>query len=156
MVKESSKAEFEKVSPDQIESINVLKNEYAIQKYGATAKNGVIEVTTKKDLGFTNQQTSFNISMTNKMIKNSASGLSINSPSFRVTDFTYDINNKRLSGKVMRGSFGLPGVNISVNNSGKVLVSDFNGNFEIAANLGDAVDFQYLDKRLVTEVTHSM
>ncbi len=37
-----------KISPDDIESINVLKGESAIQKYGAKGKNGVIEITSKK------------------------------------------------------------------------------------------------------------
>ncbi|MBA2499457.1 MAG: N-acetylmuramoyl-L-alanine amidase [Chitinophagaceae bacterium] len=37
-----------KMSPDDIESINVLKGESAIQKYGAKGKNGVIEITSKK------------------------------------------------------------------------------------------------------------
>lgn len=36
------------INPDDIESINVWKGEKAIEKYGEKAKNGVIEVTTKK------------------------------------------------------------------------------------------------------------
>jgi TonB-dependent SusC/RagA subfamily outer membrane receptor len=36
------------IDVDQIESINVLKDQSAIAKYGEKAKNGVIEVTTKK------------------------------------------------------------------------------------------------------------
>ncbi|MEP0213769.1 MAG: TonB-dependent receptor plug domain-containing protein [Cellulophaga sp.] len=35
------------IDPDDIEAINVLKNESAIAKYGARAKNGVIEITLK-------------------------------------------------------------------------------------------------------------
>ena len=37
-----------KISPDDIESINVLKGESAIKKYGEKGKNGVIEITSKK------------------------------------------------------------------------------------------------------------
>ncbi|SFU76603.1 Signal transducer regulating beta-lactamase production, contains metallopeptidase domain [Pustulibacterium marinum] len=37
-----------KIDPENIESINVLKGEPAIKKYGEEGKNGVIEVTTKK------------------------------------------------------------------------------------------------------------
>lgn len=36
------------VDPDDIESINVLKGDSAIKKYGDKAKDGVIEITTKK------------------------------------------------------------------------------------------------------------
>jgi len=39
---------IEEVDPKDIESINVLKGEAALQKYGKKAKDGVIEVTTKK------------------------------------------------------------------------------------------------------------
>ncbi|MCT4645405.1 MAG: TonB-dependent receptor plug domain-containing protein [Carboxylicivirga sp.] len=37
------------ISPDQIESMNVLKGEAAIAKYGQDAKEGAIELTLKKD-----------------------------------------------------------------------------------------------------------
>lgn len=47
--KESTKAKMEKLDPDKIESMNVLKGEQAIQKYGKKAKDGVMEITTKKD-----------------------------------------------------------------------------------------------------------
>jgi bla regulator protein blaR1 len=46
--KEVKKAEVDKLNPDDIQSINVLKGETAIKKYGAKAKHGVVEVTTKK------------------------------------------------------------------------------------------------------------
>ena len=46
--KKVSNKEFEKLKPDNIESISVLKGEAAIKKYGEKAKNGVIEITTKK------------------------------------------------------------------------------------------------------------
>lgn len=39
--------EFQKIDPQNISSITVLKNEKATEKYGAAAKNGVIEVTLK-------------------------------------------------------------------------------------------------------------
>ena len=42
-----------KVDPKSIESINILKGEKAIKKYGDKGKNGVIEITTKKDEDFT-------------------------------------------------------------------------------------------------------
>ena len=36
------------LNPNEIESINVLKGEAAIKKYGDKGKDGVIEITTKK------------------------------------------------------------------------------------------------------------
>lgn len=46
--KEVTKARLSKINPSDIESINVLKNKSAINKYGALAKNGAIEVRLKK------------------------------------------------------------------------------------------------------------
>ena len=46
--KEMSREEFKKYAPSQIEKIEVLKGEAAMKKYGDRAKDGVIEVTTKK------------------------------------------------------------------------------------------------------------
>jgi TonB-dependent SusC/RagA subfamily outer membrane receptor len=46
--KESSKEAMEKISPDDIESISVLKGESASEKYGEKGENGVILITTKK------------------------------------------------------------------------------------------------------------
>ena len=40
--------EMEKLDPDAIGSMNILKGETAIQKYGEKAKSGVILITTKK------------------------------------------------------------------------------------------------------------
>ncbi len=47
--KEASKEKMKKLDSDKIESVNVLKGESAIKKYGKKAENGVIEITTKKD-----------------------------------------------------------------------------------------------------------
>lgn len=46
--REISQAEMQQVSPKTIESINVLKGESAAAKYGEKAKNGVVEITSKK------------------------------------------------------------------------------------------------------------
>lgn len=46
--KEVKKADVDKLNPDDIKSINVLKDESAIKKYGDKAKHGVVEITTKK------------------------------------------------------------------------------------------------------------
>lgn len=42
------KAKFKNLDPDDIEKINVIKGENAIKKYGGKAKDGVVEVITKK------------------------------------------------------------------------------------------------------------
>lgn len=46
--KESTHEELNKISPDTIESVNVWKGDKAIEKYGDKAKDGVIEIKTKK------------------------------------------------------------------------------------------------------------
>lgn len=46
--KKASKKDMKALAPDQIESINVLKGEAALEKYGKKAAEGVIEITTKK------------------------------------------------------------------------------------------------------------
>ena len=46
----------ENINPNTIQSINVVKNETATQKYGEKAKDGVVEITLKK--GVTSDQTS--------------------------------------------------------------------------------------------------
>lgn len=48
--KESSESEFKNIQPRNIESINVLKGESAVKKYGDQAKNGAIEIITKKNV----------------------------------------------------------------------------------------------------------
>ena len=45
--KEISTEEMEKINPSDIESVNVIKGENAIKKYGEKGNNGVIEITKK-------------------------------------------------------------------------------------------------------------
>ncbi len=45
---EIQKDKLENLNPERIESINVLKGKSAIKKYGNKAKEGVVEITTKK------------------------------------------------------------------------------------------------------------
>ncbi|MBT8204249.1 MAG: M56 family peptidase [Eudoraea sp.] len=47
--KEMSREEFKKFAPSQIATVDVLKGEAAMKKYGDRAKDGVIKVTTKKE-----------------------------------------------------------------------------------------------------------
>jgi beta-lactamase regulating signal transducer with metallopeptidase domain len=46
--KEITKEDMEKVSPENIASVNVWKGDKAVEKYGEKAKDGVVEITTKK------------------------------------------------------------------------------------------------------------
>jgi hypothetical protein len=46
---EKPEKEFNSLSPDEIKSITVLKNESAVEKYGEKARNGVIILTTKTE-----------------------------------------------------------------------------------------------------------
>ncbi|MDQ6761977.1 MAG: energy transducer TonB, partial [Bacteroidota bacterium] len=48
-----SKEDVDKIPPQSIESINVLKDESAVQKYGEKGKNGAVEITTKKGAAMT-------------------------------------------------------------------------------------------------------
>ncbi|MEQ5789629.1 TonB-dependent receptor plug domain-containing protein [Muricauda sp. NFXS6] len=47
--KKSKSKDLKKISPNDIESVNVFKGDKAIEKYGKKAKDGVIEITTKKN-----------------------------------------------------------------------------------------------------------
>ena len=47
--KEISKDEMKGITPDKIQSMNILKGENATGKYGEKAKNGVIEIISKKN-----------------------------------------------------------------------------------------------------------
>ncbi len=47
--KKTKPKDAKKISPDHIERIDVLKGNAAIKKYGKKAKNGVVEIITKKD-----------------------------------------------------------------------------------------------------------
>ena len=46
--KEATREEVNKIAPDKIESINVLKGDNAIKKYGEKGKDGVVEISLKK------------------------------------------------------------------------------------------------------------
>jgi TonB family protein len=55
--KESTKAEMEKINPDKIASIDVLKDKASAEKYGGKGKDGVILITLKTDNQSTQSQT---------------------------------------------------------------------------------------------------
>lgn len=45
---ESSQEELDKLNPDRIKSVNIIKDERQVKKYGEKGKNGVIMIITKK------------------------------------------------------------------------------------------------------------
>ena len=53
--KQISKKDFEKLNPSEIYSISVLKDKHATDKYGEKGKDGVIEITMKKENDSTTQ-----------------------------------------------------------------------------------------------------
>ncbi len=47
--KEVNEKKFKSISPKEIATVNVWKGDKAIEKYGKKAKDGVVEITTKKN-----------------------------------------------------------------------------------------------------------
>ena len=47
--KEASEEEVKALSPNRIKTMNVYKDEKAIEKFGDKAKDGVVEITTKEE-----------------------------------------------------------------------------------------------------------
>ena len=47
--KEMAEKDIQDLNPNKIESVRVIKDEAALEKYGEKGKNGVIEISTKKD-----------------------------------------------------------------------------------------------------------
>ncbi|MDE3252003.1 MAG: hypothetical protein KGO92_04295, partial [Bacteroidota bacterium] len=56
---DGKKTSLQYLSPYKIQSINVLKNESALKKYGADGKNGVVEIITKTDEASHNEEKTF-------------------------------------------------------------------------------------------------
>ena len=55
-----SDIDLNKLNPNTIDTIKVLKDEVAIKKYGEIGKDGVLEVTTYKNISIVNEKTSSN------------------------------------------------------------------------------------------------
>jgi len=116
--KASSKKEAMAIHQKDIQSINVLKDEAAIKKYGQKAKNGVVEI---------------------KMKKAKPKGMSVSAKAENKD------GGKRIYGTVTDGAtLPLPGATISIESSSKSVISDFDGNFTIEAKKGDVLIFQYI------------
>ena len=55
--KEATKAEMDKINPDKIEKVEVLKNKTSVEKYGEKGKDGVVLITLKPEENSSNTQT---------------------------------------------------------------------------------------------------
>jgi len=81
--KEISKEDLDKISPERIESISVLKDEDSKTQFGAKAKNGVVLIRTKDRKGQSNQLKAIRIKDNGKLKNNPL----------------YVINGKKISSK---------------------------------------------------------
>ena len=127
---ESTKEEMDFISPNDIASINVLKDESAMSIYGEKGRNGVILIQTKKN--------SAEEKASNEIYKADTNTMS-------VTATAKDKNGAKLvSGTVTDGLMGLPGATIGIEGTERGVISDFDGKFEIIAKKGDVIVFQYI------------
>jgi outer membrane protein assembly factor BamA len=69
--KEASKEEVDLLNPEKIESVSMLKDEFAVKKYGEKGKNGAIEITLRKSI-VGNSSKIGNISWVNNTVFSSA------------------------------------------------------------------------------------
>ncbi|OQD43659.1 energy transducer TonB [Croceivirga radicis] len=115
--KESSVKQMNTLNPHSIESVQVLKDEVAIEKYGQKGKNGVVEIKTKNNF---------------------------KAQAMHVKDFKYVPQQGLTKGKIISGEKALPGVNISIKGGDATTVSDFDGNFKINAQPGQVIEFDYI------------
>ena len=108
-----NESEVEKINPDEIESVNVLKGEKAIEKYGDEGKNGVIEIQLKE------KEVSISETLENGMpICGLVQGVEINNND---SDF---ISDKQFPGTVCQASVrNYPKPNFVVN--GELVSEDF-------------------------------
>lgn len=127
--KQTNEAVINELDPNTIESINVLKGEKAIEKYGESGKNGVIEINMKKR----------EVSFLDKL-ENSIPRIGINSnktPEIIPIDSLQISPKKKFQGTVCQGSIR--------NNSNPKIVVD--GEFEMPIDYDSqtyyGLDFEY-------------
>ncbi|SDD96456.1 TonB family C-terminal domain-containing protein [Pricia antarctica] len=144
---ETSKTELDEMNTERIKSVNVLKKEAALKKYGLKAKNGVIEIITKEgavgDNSFRGNLQPIQIAGHNAP-KEKADHSKADQNRIQVSGYTYDMAKNMVYGKITDGSMPLPGVNIAVQGSNYGVISDFDGAFAINAEKGDVITFQYI------------
>ncbi len=132
-------SDINNIQPDDINAMNVLKGEAAIKKYGTKGVNGVIEIETKKEIkiiGYgTNNESTTRVSDLNSK---TADNFYVEAKKISKDGKTY------ISGKVFTSNSVLPGVTIIIENSKSGTITNFDGQFTIAAEEGQTLLFQYL------------
>ena len=127
------------INPENIESVTVLKDKAAIKKYGEQAKNGVVEVITKKGPWVVGE------SVEVMRLKNSSDVHSKTPDNFYVEAKKITKDGKTyISGKVFTIDSGLPGVSITIQNSNSGTLTNFDGQFTMAAEDGQTLLFQFV------------
>lgn len=136
---EFDKAAAGELKPDQIETVQVLKGEKATEKYGDKGKNGVVEITMKKEsstkVGIKTHPTKKNSTLKEagltyvKISPNPTNGkidIEYGSQDKPMTIVVSDINGKEIfSKKVVGGRSSLQNVDVSKAAKGMLLVSFF-------------------------------
>ncbi|MDP5232034.1 MAG: carboxypeptidase-like regulatory domain-containing protein [Cellulophaga sp.] len=131
--------DIDKVKPNNIESINILKDKAAIKKYGEQAKNGVIEVTTKKGPWIIGESIEFvSISGSGDINSKTPDNFYVEAKKITKDGKTY------ISGKVFTSDSPLPGVTIVLKDSKSGTITNFDGQFTIAAEDGQTLLFQFI------------
>ena len=139
---ETSYEQLEKMNPDQIASMNVLKDEVAVEKYGDKGENGVIEILTK-GLDGANQPSLDQGATLDRKLDGKRKQIVI-------AERSYNASSGEFIAKATDGYRPLPGVNIVVKGRGIRTVSDFDGNFTLNVQKNDVLEFQYLNYPLLS------
>ncbi|EHQ25734.1 carboxypeptidase-like regulatory domain-containing protein [Mucilaginibacter paludis] len=154
------------IKPDDIKSINVLKDASATALYGSRAANGVILIETKKGLLASNDVNIIGYRSQKKTIITASAATTINPVNFNKPDTSItqalagrvagvNISNKRLkeakiplviTGRVVDKHDGqpLPGVTIAVAGKSVSTTTDVDGNFKITAAPKDILNIAFI------------
>lgn len=128
---ELRKKAFGNIDPNDIEKVDILKDEKAIEKYGDKGKYGVVLITLKKN----------KFKKYKKLLKSNAN------TEERTSDTIFEKNqyNMIISGVVKDcEKLSLPGANITIKGTKKQTIANIDGEFIINANINDTLIFSYI------------
>ncbi len=155
------------IDPENIESINVLKDKSATKIYGEKGKNGVIEITTKNKVktGFktVNSENVYFVKKKGNTTYYNRFGQEIEIKNNKVVILEKDKivpdntirlkgtsnNDKIISGVVRDKSGVLSKVYVIIKNTSKGTVTDLKGRYRIKAKKGDILVFSYKGKKTI-------
>jgi TonB-dependent SusC/RagA subfamily outer membrane receptor len=127
------------IKPENLESVNILKDKAAIEKYGVKGKNGVIEIEIKKGSWVAgNGKIYIQRKESDSDAQTKPDNFYVEAKKIIKDGITY------ISGKVFISDSGLPGVSIIIKNSKSGTLTNFDGQFTIAVEEGQTLLFQYL------------